>query len=49
MLGMVWERVLECGGGKGRSGKMCWGVGKVGGDVGGVGRGVSKCVGVWGR
>ena len=29
--------MLECGGGKGRSGKMCWGVGKVGGDVGVLG------------
>ena len=48
--------VLGCGGGEGRcggcgevlgrSGKGCWGVGEVKGDVG---RGVGKCVGVWGR
>ena len=37
VLGKMWEHVLECGGGKGRSGKMCWGVGKVGGDVGVLG------------
>ena len=56
MWGEVWRSVLGCGERyKGRcgemlekyferSGKVCWGVGKVRENVG---RGVGKCVGVW--
>ena len=33
----------------GRCGKVCWGVGKVRGDVGRLGRGVGKCVRLWGK
>ena len=36
-------RVGKCWG---RCEKVCWGVGEVRGDVG---RGVGKCVGVWGK
>ena len=33
----------------GRCGKVCWGVRKVRGDVGRLGRGVGKCVRLWGK
>ena len=52
MWGKMSESVLGCGGGEGKCGEVCWGVGEVRRDVGvfeNVGKGLGTCVGCGGR